>query len=252
VKPLLRTLAARFVAPIDVAAALGAIRPLYASEALRAEVEGGLPAWRGRGAVVPNGIDAALFSRARSADAPLRSPLRLLYAGRVERRKGVHIAIEALAAVNTAGCSSRLTIAGWSHEGYATALQRQAEELGVAGLIDWLGVLPRDRMPDLYHDHDVLLFPTIWAEPFGLVPLEAMAASCRVVASGTGGSGDFLRDGDNCLLTPPEDATAVAGSVLRLVGDATLVARLRRDGERTVAGHSFEAYAARLEAEMIA
>jgi len=251
-KPVLRPLAARWVAPTDIDAALAAMRPLYASEHLRREVENGLPAWRDHGAVVPNGINAELFARPRAADAPLRSPLRLLYAGRVEPRKGVHTAIEALASANAAGCASRLTVAGWQDRAYAAELTRRAAELGVDGMVEWLGALPREAMPELYHDHDVLLFPSVWAEPFGLVPLEAMAASCVVVATGTGGSADFLRGGDNCLLVPPQDPDAIVAAILRLRGDPGLVARLRRGGGATLAAHSFDAYAARLEAQLSA
>ncbi len=47
---------------------------------------------------------------------------------------------------------------------------------------------------------DALLFPVQWEEPWGLVPLEAMASGTPVVATGTGGSGEYLRDGDNCLV----------------------------------------------------
>jgi glycosyltransferase involved in cell wall biosynthesis len=107
-------------------------------------------------------------------------------------------------------------------------------------------------MPQLYHDHDVLLFPSVWAEPFGLVPLEAMAASCVVVATGTGGSADFLRGGDNCLLVPAQDPDAIVAAIRRLRGDPGLVARLRRGGRATLAAHSFDAYAAGLEEQLAA
>ena len=55
------------------------------------------------------------------------------------------------------------------------------------------------RSPGAYAAADALLFCVEWPEPFGLVPLEAMAVGTPVVATGTGGSAEYLRDGENCL-----------------------------------------------------
>jgi glycosyltransferase involved in cell wall biosynthesis len=65
-------------------------------------------------------------------------------------------------------------------------------------------------MGEVYAAHDCVLFPVRWEEPWGLVPLEAMAVGRPVVATGTGGSAEYLRDAGNCLLHPPGDAAALA------------------------------------------
>jgi glycosyltransferase involved in cell wall biosynthesis len=77
------------------------------------------------------------------------------------------------------------------------------------------------------------VFPVTWAEPFGLVPLESMAVGRPVLATGQGGSGDYLRDGENGLLHPPGDAAALAATMRRLAEDAPLRARLRTGGLAT-------------------
>ena len=64
---------------------------------------------------------------------------------------------------------------------------------------------PRDRLPATFAEHDALLFPVRWEEPWGLVPLEAMAVGLLVVASGRGGSAEYFEDGENCLLADPDD-----------------------------------------------
>jgi glycosyltransferase involved in cell wall biosynthesis len=105
-------------------------------------------------------------------------------------------------------------------------------------------------MPGLYRDHDIFLFPTLWAEPFGLAALEAMACGCLVLATGSGGSGEFLKDGETALLFPPNDADAVAEMVVRLVTEPGLVAGLRSRGRSVSSTLTFEAFAAGVDATL--
>jgi glycosyltransferase involved in cell wall biosynthesis len=82
----------------------------------------------------------------------------------------------------------------------------------------------------------------IWPEPWGLVPLEAMALGRPVLATGRGGSGDYLRDGGNALLFEAEDAGALATAATRLADDAALRDRLREGGYRTAAEHDEDGF----------
>jgi hypothetical protein len=79
----------------------------------------------------------------------------------------------------------------------------------------------------------VLIFPSEWDEPFGLVPVEAMACGTPVAATGVGGSGEFLRDGYNSVLFPAGDSSKLAAAVRRLECDAALRERVIRGGRRT-------------------
>ena len=94
----------------------------------------------------------------------------------------------------------------------------------------------RGELPDIYAGSDVVLFPVRWQEPWGLVPLEAMALGRPVIATGQGGSGEYLRDQENCLLVPPGDPRAIAAAVRRLADDPQLRARIRTGGLATAAG----------------
>ena len=99
------------------------------------------------------------------------------------------------------------------------------------------GVATRQELAREYAAADALLFPVRWREPWGLVPLEAMGVGTPVVASGRGGSGEYLRDGENCLLfDADEGAPPLAAAVRRLAGDADLRSTLRERGLETVAG----------------
>ena len=247
VKPLLRKVVAGLVAPGDLRPALRGGFPVYASNHLRQEIEAARPEWRGRGAVAHMAIQVERFRRDPNQDSTLDQPLHLLYAGRVERRKGVHTAVAALGGLRRGGVDAMLLVAGWQDEQYVAELRALADKLCVGAAVDFRGPADREAMPAVYGAADILLFPTVWPEPFGMVPLEAMAAGCIVVATGTGGSGEYLRHEENALLFPVEDDAAAVRQILRLLGDPALQARLRDGGRRTAAENDFEVYARRLD-----
>jgi len=80
---------------------------------------------------------------------------------------------------------------------------------------------------------DAVIFPSEWDEPFGLVPIEAMACGTPVIATGVGGSGEFLVDGANCLRFKAGDPASLAEAVRRLAGDPALRSDLVSGGLRT-------------------
>lgn len=169
------------------------------------------------------GIDDALF-----VPAPPGGEWRgrLLYLGRMDERKGVHIAVEALQHLPEA----TLVIQGRGDPTYVERLKARAAELGVLERIEF-SERPRDQLASVYADADAVLFPVQWDEPWGLVPLEAMAVGRPVVATGTGGSAEYLRDSENCLLyTPRNSPHALATAVTRLARDEPLREGLRDAG----------------------
>ena len=189
--------------------------------------------------VVPSGID--------HTDFPITQERhewqgRLLCVGRVEPRKGFHVAVDALAELP----GMTLDILGRADDSYRDELLRRAADRGVADRLH-LGVVPRSSLAERYRAADAVLFTSVWQEPFGLVPLEAMACGTPVVATGTGGSKEFCRDEVNCLLVPPDDATALASAVRRLTADEQLRRRLQTGGAETASELTIERYAAHLE-----
>src|SRR5262249_61399157 len=85
-----------------------------------------------------------------------------------------------------------------------------------------------------YAQHDVLVFPSIWDEPFAIVPLEAAAMGLAVVATTAGGTPEAFAHGRTALLVPPGDPAALAGAVLALAGDPALFTRLSAAGREHV------------------
>jgi glycosyltransferase involved in cell wall biosynthesis len=177
---------------------------------------------------------------ARAAQAPPAPPVpasrKVLFVGRVWEAKGVHTLVEALGILQRQGDRRPdLTIAGpEEHPEYAARLRRRCEELGMTARVRWAGPVPRDSLLALYRDHDVLVFPSVYAEPFGIVQIEAMAAGCAVVGTGTGGSAEILEPERNALRFAPDDAEDLALQLHRLFAAPALVQRLREGGKQTV------------------
>jgi glycosyltransferase involved in cell wall biosynthesis len=187
---------------------------------------------------LPLGAAAIAHAGLELERLPFRGPPgpwrgRLLYAGRLSALKGVDVALEALARLP----SARLTVCGHGSAEARARLEALARELGVQRRLELRPALPADAMAGLYAAHDAVLFPVTWAEPWGLVPLEAMAVGTPVIATGTGGSAEYLRDEGNALLAAPGDPEALAGAVRRLAADAGLRARLAEAGRRTAEAH---------------
>jgi len=194
-------------------------------------------------AVAHSGIDPAFLDPA----APGPWGWRLLYVGRIDERKGIDTLIDALAQLPP---EARLEIVGSWDEREEGRLRERARALGAAERVRFAGRRERDELPELYAGADAVVFPVRWDEPWGLVPLEAMGRGRPVVATGRGGSAEYLRDGQNCLLFEAGDPAALAAALLRLAGDQDLRARLRAGGLETAPRHTEARFNAAVEREL--
>jgi glycogen synthase len=212
-------------------------RWLFISEVSRRTAE--LAGWRlpDTGIAHP-GVDPQRFAP-RPAE-PWR--WRLLYCGRIDPRKGIAAAVRALARLPA---QATLTVDGDGDAAHGRELRELAAGLGLGERVTFVRT-PSDSLADAYAAADVVVFPVEWEEPWGLVPLEAMAVGRPVVATGTGGSAEYLEDGGNSLLFAAGDDAALAKAVTRLAGDEELRARLREGGAATAARHTEAEFSARV------
>jgi glycosyltransferase involved in cell wall biosynthesis len=104
----------------------------------------------------------------------------------------------------------------------------------------------RTELAQLYATCDLFVSAS-WREGFGLPPLEAMACGAPVVVTDSGGVHEYARHGENCLLAPPRNPQALAEAMIRLLTDAALAERLRRNGPLTAAQFTWESAIDRLE-----
>jgi D-inositol-3-phosphate glycosyltransferase len=205
--------------------------------------------------VVPAGVDLAMFQPIDRADARCKigygSGRLLLFVGRLERLKGVEVAIRALSLLrDRLHDDVRLLILGEdSHEGEESEKERLkaiAVELGVRDRVDFVGSVAHHELPYFYAAADVCVMPS-YSESFGLVALEAQACGCPVVASGVSGLRSVVRDEVSGYLIDDHDPATYAERIGRLLADQELAQQMGRRGRLLAQRFSWARTADRLE-----
>jgi D-inositol-3-phosphate glycosyltransferase len=186
--------------------------------------------------VIPCGVNLSFFDERRSAFPIERGQrYRIACLSRLVERKGLADVIGALRAVP----DTELLIGGGGDskdlrdDPEAIRLQRIASEEGVADRVRLIGRVSRDDVPSFLRSADVVAC-TPWYEPFGIVPLEAMACSVPVVASSVGGLTDTVVHGVNGYHVPPRCPGQTAHALCALLRDDVLRASFGRRGRRRV------------------
>lgn len=160
---------------------------------------------------------------------------RVVFAGRVVAPKGIDVLIRAAREVDGEFivCGD-----GWRLD----AMRRLALRLGVQDRIDFKGWLAAEDVARELADASVVAIPSVWPEPFGLVGIEAFAAGRPVVASATGGVGDWLDDGVSGLCVKPGDPRALAQALNELLADPARQQAMGAAGKKTVAARFSQAH----------
>jgi glycosyltransferase involved in cell wall biosynthesis len=211
--------------------------------------------------VVPCGVDLRHFTPDGPAEPRRPGWHRLLFVGRLVERKGIGNAIRALAALP----DTELVVAGGPApdcldvDREVRRLRTVARQAGVLDRVHFRGRVDRADLPALFRSADVVVCVP-WYEPFGIVPLEAMACGVPVVAAAVGGLIDTVVHGLTGLHVPPRDPDAIAAAVTELLADparraaygAAGVRRARRRYSwRRVAAATEQAYAELLDTERL-
>ncbi|WP_055490896.1 glycosyltransferase [Streptomyces sp. TP-A0356] len=209
--------------------------------------------------IVPCGVDTERFTPRGPAAERGSHPYRLLQLGRLVPRKGAAVSIAALALLP----DTELVVVGGppadrlDDDPEVRRLRGIAREAGVADRVRFTGGVPSQEVPPLLRGADVVVCPADY-EPFGIVPLEAMACGRPVVASAVGGQLDTVADPSTGRLVPPRDPGALARAVGELLADPEARAAcgaagrrrvLRRYGWGRVAAATEKAYCAVLDAQ---
>ena len=137
--------------------------------------------------------------------------LRVCYSGLLMQSKGVHILLEAMARLNQVGVYIKLSIAGKAFSpNYEDELRDYSEKVGISKQITWYGFMEGDQLQNFYQAQEVLVFPSLHPESFGMVVAEAMATGVVPISSGVGGAIEVITHGRNGILIPPDNSEELA------------------------------------------
>ena len=209
-----------------------------------------------RVAVVAPGVDLATFERVDKAQAKrligvAADEQLLVFAGRLERLKGVEIALRAVAEIAGAYPRLRLMVLGddsGSEPGEHRRLVRLARALRVDNQVTFAGSIPHDRVSLYYSAAEACLMPS-YSESFGLVGLEAQACGCAVIAADVAGLASVVRDQVTGFLVGSDDPREYASRIERLLADPQLAAQMGRRGSLLAQRFSWSRTADRLLGE---
>ncbi|MCI0460222.1 MAG: glycosyltransferase, partial [Gemmataceae bacterium] len=180
----------------------------------------------GRAEVLPLG------ARDRRADYPPRrgedGKVRVLFVGRLERRKGVDVLLEAAVSLLGRFPAAEFVLAGKdtpnteTGETYRATFERRfGHDPAVSGRVHFTGAVSEDELYRHYADADIVVLPSRY-ESFGLVLVEGMMFGKPVVGCSAGGMTEIVEEGGNGFLAQPGDAGSLADCLAKLLGDAEL------------------------------
>lgn len=184
--------------------------------------------------LVWNGIEVEHYAKA--TPWPTEGPT-VLFLGRHEPRKGLAVLLDALDGLPR-------DVRVWVASDGPDTEQLRARTAGDRR-VEWLGRISDEEKARRLQGADVFCAPSLHGESFGVVLLEAMAASTPVVASDLPGYRNVGRDGLDAVLVPPGDAAALAAALRRVLTDGPLAAELAAAGDRRAAEFSMDRLADR-------
>jgi glycogen synthase len=169
---------------------------------------------------------------------------RLLFVGSLAREKGLDVLIRAFGEAWRERPELTLTVVGSGGRQEV----RRVEEAAKGVPVRLLGRLEHSEVLAEYARHDVLVFPSVWDEPFAVVPLEAMAMGLVVIATQAGGTPEAVAHERTGLLVPPADPAALREAILRLAREPALFRSLAAAGrDHVLRAHDFSSFLTRLE-----
>ena len=201
---------------------------LTVSESIRrALLEAGVPSHR----VLTIHEGVSLGSRRRTVRAP-GSPILIATVGHLSKEKGHQVLLRAASQLKHGHSKVRVAIIGEGEE--LSRLQTLAQELGIEEMVEFWGF--RNEVAALLEKVDIFCQPSL-SEGLSSALLEALAAGCPVVASEVGGNPELVISGENGLLVPAGDPTALALALSRLSQSVELRTSMGRASRRRVETH---------------
>ena len=167
----------------------------------------------------------------RSLPFPSTAPT-VCFVGRLVPEKGVAILLRAMRRVANDLPEAHLIIAGDGKE--KRRLQILSKQLNLDNVVEFLGYIPPERLNEVWLRSHVQVVPSVWAEPFGLAAVEAMAVGRPVVATRGGGLEEIVVDQESGFLVSPGNVTQLSAKLLTLLQDSELAQRMGERGSEVI------------------
>jgi phosphatidylinositol alpha-mannosyltransferase len=174
--------------------------------------------------IIPNGVDVAQFA---VTGPPPKSGREVLYFGRLEKRKGPQVLVEALPKLFAAVPDAHVVIAG---DGPLREQLESAVPPALRNAVLFTGHFDDTDRLALLSASTVVALPALGGESFGITLAESMAAGRPVVASSIPGYAAVARAGTDAILVPPGDSDALADGIAELLGDPTRARKMGGSG----------------------
>src|SRR5207249_7514337 len=185
--------------------------------------------------VIHTGIDTAHFS---PRNVPKEERPTVVFAGRISRSKGVATLVEAVLrlAPNVPGLQLRLI--GRAKREFHDWISHRTSSSGMAGLVDMIGYVPRETLPDHLSRAHVFAAPSMYEGGPGFVYLEAMACGLPVVACSGSGAAEVIIPGETGFLAPANDLNGLIRVLHQLLNDNESRLKMARLARRYVVNHA--------------
>jgi len=204
--------------------------------------------------VIANGIDLALFDNEPAADIERLYDLppgkvTILFAGRMEPRKGIHLCGAICEAILREHDVTFLFAGDDLFDYLSKILLPSLSEKGLRGSVRYLGKLRLQELRACARAVDIYLLPSLW-ENMPYACLEAMAAGRAVVTSCQGGMPELIVDEENGLLAELGSSDSFSRQLHRLIEDPALRSRLGIAARRTIECDFADGHIAELSVEV--
>ncbi len=186
--------------------------------------------------VIYNGIHRRFLDAPRVPANERGQDVRLTFVGRLCPEKGVMIILRAMHKLISERSMNHLhlNIFGDGDEAYIKELRVYIQAAQLEQAVTFHGRVPQEDLIAAYDRSDIMLVPSLWKEPFGLVLAEAMARELPVISTNIGGPAEIVTDGVDGLLVAPGDEDALASAIAHLLDNAGERQRLAQAARLTV------------------
>jgi glycosyltransferase involved in cell wall biosynthesis len=180
--------------------------------------------------ILPNGVNTDLFF----PDPKKKIGNLILFVGRFERRKGIHVLLSSLQHLNIP-CRLVIIAPPSSNSKYSREILNQIKIEKKRGRheVEWIGAKLGNELAEWYQKASVFVCPSL-REAFGITNVEAMACGVPVVASNVGGIPEIVEDRRSGILVPPNNPKKLASALETLLSNGALREKMGKRGRELI------------------